>query len=375
MNSMENAMTRLVLEQPFWAMLALRLKVVVDTTIDTLATDGVYLKYNPAFFDPLPGPEQMGCVAHEVDHCALLHMSRRGDRDHAEWNEACDFVVNLDIIKSGMVLPDGCLVDYQYDGMSAEQVYSLRKKQKQDGNAPKPGRDIGHVDDAPTFQPGEGGTEEISNVEADWKIAVEQATMLGKKAGHLPAGIEVSIERSNEAGQDWRTVVARYLEAKGDYSWTSPNRKFAWQGVYLPGSVVNKIPHVVFIVDTSASTRLILKTCEAEMRAILTAGEWPERVTIIHCDAKVHACEDIADESQFEFRPKGGGGTRLKPAFEHIEEEGMEPTVVFCLTDLEIDSYDLGQMDLPKYDTVWIAPDYNRTLEGPFGETVHVPVI
>ena len=48
-----NARTQLVLNQPFFGTLCLRLKPVERDDMDTGATDGVHLFYNPKWFDKL----------------------------------------------------------------------------------------------------------------------------------------------------------------------------------------------------------------------------------------------------------------------------------------------------------------------------------
>jgi hypothetical protein len=71
----------------FFAVLALRLKVIPDWDCETLETDGVSLKYNPAFVCGLSPDERLGVLVHEVLHTALAHPHRRGPRDPVQWND------------------------------------------------------------------------------------------------------------------------------------------------------------------------------------------------------------------------------------------------------------------------------------------------
>lgn len=118
--------TQLLLQHPFFGQLAMELIPVPDDSVGTACTDGVKLWYSPKFLFSLPDPEQLGVVAHEVMHPALLHTFRRGGRDNDQWNDAADYAINPLLIDAGIHLPAGVLYDPQYFGMSAEQIYSMR---------------------------------------------------------------------------------------------------------------------------------------------------------------------------------------------------------------------------------------------------------
>jgi predicted metal-dependent peptidase len=75
-----HARVQLVLGQPFFGTLSLRLKLIPGD-LPTMATDGSRIVYNPAFVDELKPAELEGTLAHEVLHCALGHQCRRGERD------------------------------------------------------------------------------------------------------------------------------------------------------------------------------------------------------------------------------------------------------------------------------------------------------
>src|ERR1700710_2793912 len=88
------ARTALILSEPFFGALALRLEVIEDHSCDTFWVDGVRLGYSPAFLAILNDFEVRGVLAHEVLHVANGHCWRVGDRDPALWNDACDFAIN-----------------------------------------------------------------------------------------------------------------------------------------------------------------------------------------------------------------------------------------------------------------------------------------
>ncbi len=125
-----NVKKRLIVEQPFWGTCAYHLVWKPDTSIETLRTDGTYVRFNPAYMQSRTANEQLFCAAHETGHNTFGHLWRRGDRDPAEWNTACDYALNLHLVDAGFIAPAGVLLDERFRGMSAEQIYSLRAKEK-----------------------------------------------------------------------------------------------------------------------------------------------------------------------------------------------------------------------------------------------------
>jgi predicted Zn-dependent protease len=75
--------TELVLSQPFFGALALRLQVLEDPSTETFWVDGVCLGYNPGYLASLNDLEVRGVLAHEVLHVANGHCWRMGARSRA----------------------------------------------------------------------------------------------------------------------------------------------------------------------------------------------------------------------------------------------------------------------------------------------------
>src|SRR5471032_1787988 len=117
------ARTQLLLNQPFFGTLCLRLKLVTGE-LPTMATDGRRIVYDPAFVEELTAAELEAVLAHEVLHCALGHHCRRGARDPRLWNEAADLAINPILIANGFSLPAGALIDPAFENLSAEEIYA-----------------------------------------------------------------------------------------------------------------------------------------------------------------------------------------------------------------------------------------------------------
>ena len=119
------ARTKLILEHGFFGLLALRLQFVERVDIPTLAVDGKHIFYNPDFVLSLSDKITQSAVAHEVMHCVLAHISRRGSRDPKKWNVAGDYALNQILVDSGFTLGDNWLIDNKFKGMSADEIYNL----------------------------------------------------------------------------------------------------------------------------------------------------------------------------------------------------------------------------------------------------------
>ena len=125
------ARIQLMLNNPYLASATARLKFreVEESWCPTMATDGFNIFVNLKFVDTLTEDEVIGVMAHEVMHCVLGHNDRRKNREPEMWNVAVDYATNLILSDAGIVLPENALLDWQYRGMTAEDIYlELRKK-------------------------------------------------------------------------------------------------------------------------------------------------------------------------------------------------------------------------------------------------------
>ncbi|GIW55380.1 MAG: hypothetical protein KatS3mg082_1784 [Nitrospiraceae bacterium] len=68
---LSKARTTLVLSQPFWGALALRLELREEPGCKTAYTNGRVMAFDPAYVAKLSDAQLVGLMAHEVAHCAL----------------------------------------------------------------------------------------------------------------------------------------------------------------------------------------------------------------------------------------------------------------------------------------------------------------
>jgi predicted metal-dependent peptidase len=385
--------TTLLLDHPFFGSLLFRLGARARTSIATMATDGVSLFFNPEFVDTLSAAELAGVLAHEVMHPALQHHTRRGDRSPMRWNMACDYAINRMLLDAGLTLPKDVLLDHRFRGMSAERIYNLLEEQENQGSsdeetqrqddsvqgegdsssdaagegdspqAPQTPGGIGQVLDAP--EPVDGDGESASEQARDWQIAVEQAENVAKLAGKMPAGATRTLEAAQAAGVNWRELLRRAWSETipADYSWTRPNRRHIWTGLYLPGVTSEGVGEIAIAVDCSGSVNARqLGLFEAEIRSILE-GQQPRLVHVLYFDAEVHRVETYQAGQPITLAPVGGGGTDFRPCFEWLDEHGLRPQTLVVLTDL----FGSFPSQAPDYPVLWASTDSRLA---PFGQVI-----
>ncbi len=356
------ARSRLILDNPFFGTLCLRLKPVERDDMPTGAVDGVHLFYNPKWFEKLTDMEKVGFLAHEVMHVVFLHITRRAEREPTRWNVACDYAINNYLIAEGFILPRGGLVDEQYNDMTAEAIYADLPEQGTD--ALDPGK-CGGVMDHPG---GDGTAGKASAIEAELTVAVHQAAEAAKAQGKLSGRLQSLIDDITDAKVDWKAVLGRFLRAnnKSDFTWVRPNRRFISRGMYLPSLHNPCLEEIAIAVDTSGSVgedELLQFTSETSHILHELA---PERVQFIQCDAEVQETTEYSRESlPLKVTYKGRGGTAFEPVITYLKENHPNVAALVYLTDLE--SSDFG--DEPHFPVLWVT---TSSTEAPFGEVIQM---
>ena len=364
--------SQLVLRNPFFGTLALRLKPISDDSVPTACTNGQFIAFNPKWFLKLREEERVGLIAHEVMHVALMHMLRREERDAVKWNVAGDYVINNALLKSKFILPNTELIDPKYDNMSTEEIYALLPEDIKDGTGPgdillldgdDPGG-CGAVIDHPSVSDGSAS----GKFEAEIEIAVQQAAEAAKAMGKLPGHLQTLIEKALAPKVDWKMVLARFLRTnnKSDFTWIKPNRRFISRGLYLPSLHTPALEEIAVAVDTSGSvSEAELEQFTGEITSILHDTN-PELIHFLQCDTKVCADTEYTRESlPLKITYEGRGGTRFSPVMKYLKENHPNISALVYLTDLESD--DFG--DAPHYPVLWIS---TASTEAPYGEVIQI---
>jgi predicted metal-dependent peptidase len=361
LNRIAKARSILLLNQPFFGCLALRLNTKIDNSCDTAWTDGETLAFNEEFIKSLSMPELEGLVAHEVMHLALLHHTRKGNsRKAKKWNVACDFAANQNLSSSGFTLPVGALLNDAFAGLSAEAIYS----QLPDGD--KLDKSMGDVREPTNKTPAE-----IKLEEQRWKISISQAVALSKAMGKDPAdGFARAVEESLNSKVDWRYVLREFMEKSvcNDYTWLRPNPRYLSQGIYLPGLYSRNVGDIAVVIDTSGSvSESQLGQIEKEITAMLE--EFPSAsILVVYCDSIVQGSVELSQaDLPINLELLGGGGTDFRPAFKFVDTLEKPLSCLVYLTDLACNRYPDKVLDYP---VLWVNTcDYGFP-DPPFGEVI-----
>ena len=383
-------LTQLVLSQPFFGSIALRLRVIEDPSCNTFWTDSVSLGYNPAYAESLNRLQIRGVIARSVMHVSNGHCWRMGKREAARWNAATSYAVNPILEEAGFVLPDDSLKDVQFAGRSAEEVYGMLARDDRDQSKPRPTDEEGKPDtskgDASPSRPDLGAEKRPSPCcevrpytgedndahEARWKVAIHQAVKAAQMRGSMPGSLEAMVRAAIEPLVDWRACLQRFAQESSatDYSWSHPNRRYMHLGLYMPSLHEETVGDAVFVRDSSGSVfDEIQAQFEAEILAMNEAMQ-PKRLIVIDCDTRVTQVQIFERGEEVVLKPAmGGGGSIFIDPFRRLEEEGIHPAFLVYLSDLD------GTLpsEVPDYPILWattvpirrvkVLPSFGEVLE------------
>ena len=331
------------------------MKYVAQTDIGTAAVDGIHFFYNPEFILKCDNLQLQGLCFHEHDHVAMLHFSRKGNRNHQLWNMATDYVINLkwvDLLGEKSFIKGG-LLDEKYRDMSSEEVYKIIE-----ADPPPVGDDwdIGGVG-APVDGKGKAlPAKEVERVEQRVTQAVDTAIHTQKAIGYGGvAGIarEYMSRISPPLSYEDRLLQLMRSQAQSDWSYRKPDR-------YRQGDI--KAP--VIAVDTSGSiSSTEISTFINHTFEILDRYNFSE-VEVVYCDSRVRHTEYLSPGDK--PHPRGGGGTDFAPVMAHILEKDYPPAGLIYYTDGECLSFG----DDPEVSVLWVVSQQIQ-FEPPFGDVAY----
>ncbi|GAB2964313.1 VWA-like domain-containing protein [Micromonospora polyrhachis] len=335
-------------DRPYLATALFSMTVVASDEVPTMAVDRHWRCYvSPAFVARLPVEQLAAVWVHEVAHLLrdhhgradLLSASQRDD--HRRVNVAQDCEINDDLLAERMPLPDG-----RVDPMSMGLPMGLLFEQYLPMLPPS-----GHTANCGSGAHGRAepwelgvatGTATVRPVEAD---AIRRQTAQGirshlRSRGTVPGGWQRWADQVLEPTVDWRQVLtglvreaAAWASGAVDYTYHRPSRRSgALRGVVLP-SLRQPLPRVAIVVDTSGSMgddalAAVLGEVTGVLRAVGIRGN---RVTVIACDADVHATRRVTSVQDVVLA--GGGGTDMRVGIDAALRAAEPPHFVVVLTD------------------------------------------
>jgi predicted metal-dependent peptidase len=370
------ARLQLMLRHPYLAAALARLPVVNADELgwcETMATDGYTIYFNSAFCAGLSEDALVGVFAHEVLHCVLGHIDRRGPRNRLLWNVAIDHATNLLLKHFGFTLPRVGLFDPRFAGKTAEEIYDIVEKEVVvvEGCV---GFDLhlegGDAEGAAQRRRDYPSPDERRRLRA---VVLQELTReLQRRQGTIPGELLREVELASKPQVTWQQLLARFMSGlrRSDYRLFPFNRKHLWRGIYLPSLGVPGPDHLVLAVDTSGSiSAKDLGQFVAELDRLRALTEC--RLTVLHCDAAVQRVEEVPAGNAALFpgrgrvRFAGGGGTDFRPVFDWVADQlrrgqARPDALIFC-TDL------CGTFPpkAPPYPVVWVVT--GPAAQVPFG--------
>ena len=370
------AYSKLGLRESFIAAVMTRVKREISDKVSTAGTNGTWVRFNPAFCDPLTDEELFGLVLHESIHVVMMHMWRREGRDPSLWNYANDALINAYIRGRGWQLPKGGVnVSWVRESMSSEEVYA---KLKQNPPPPQGGKGSGDGDGDSEGQPNAGGFDGKGDLEdaqdeatrVDMEATIVAAAKMAKECGQGSSLIDRVLDKVGQPSVRWQDVTRSMMteSSAADYTYTRPSRRFIGSGLYMPSLRTDSLGGLAIGFDTSGS--MGPKECNqiaAEIQAIVDDLQ-PSFVEVVYCDYEVTHIERFERDDLLALNPKGGGGTRFQPVFEHLDQSGEHYCGMIFFTDME---GNLNECEEPSYPVIWADIGQSHPRE-PFGTRVTV---
>ena len=125
--------------EPLYGNLLMRMEIRANEMVQTAATDGVRIFYNPDYFAALTEAERNYVLMHELFHVLYMHWDNQEGKDPRIWNIACDYAMKedlhwlqLDLSKTRITMAPPKEYAYmreEYDGESEEVYYNAFLKE------------------------------------------------------------------------------------------------------------------------------------------------------------------------------------------------------------------------------------------------------
>jgi predicted metal-dependent peptidase len=404
---MSQAKARLILTQgtAFFGALACSMDFVerADLNPPTMATDGAHVYYHPQFVADHDDDEVLFVVCHEVMHVALVHMFRLRGLDPHMANVAADYAINEILCIEGIgKMPKIGLRDsalYAEGEGTMEGIYAIlqqrRQKQPPDqpGDQPGPGgqkRPGGKPGDGPKKQgkggqgglpdlmdallePGEGQLSDAERAmkEADTRLKVTGAMQAAALAGSLPGSLKRLLAEALEVKTPWQALLREFFtERTKEYrSWAKPNRRFAAQGILMPGRDGHRMGVACTSADASGSIdQRMYDLIGAEMNKII-ADVSPKLIHFSYFDTCITDEVDLVPDAGdvLTLTTQAGGGTNFAPVMDWCMGK-EDPACLIILTDGYCSSFGRD----PGCPVLWAVIDGNTRFDPPFGTVIQI---
>lgn len=370
MYDIDSLKRKMLIKYPFFGSTITNVEYQELLDIDTAATDGNKIYYNPEFLGGLTIEEQIFILAHEVCHIAFNHISRRKDKDKNLWNIATDAVINQLLKKDGLKKLDGLIDIPEAIDYDAETYYEkLLQEQKENPDFDRKAGNDSHEMWENTDIKEIGKTDALEKEDdISEKDAFKKNRELKKKQlEDLKRSLIKDTVTSNEFNMsnvgsassliDWRYILKETINYDVDWSYKNATIE---NGVITANLEDKALPVTEILLDTSGSINEdLLRTFLRECKNILKHSK-----VLVGCfDTIFYGFKELRTEQDIDnMRFVGGGGTNFDVAVNAFSRRS-ENKIIF--TDGE------ARMPITPVNAVWIVLG-NRKINPKGGKVIYI---
>lgn len=354
MNSLENAIIRLLRQKPFYGHFLLNLRRIElagsSQPVGVTVRDGIpALALNPPLFDIHTPGEQEALLEHVIKHLLHLHPLRRKGRNQHDWDVCCDLAINPTIAG----LPETAMMPElfgQDSGSAAEEYYDTLVPPFDVGNLEGSGCGDGRQESSGS---GGAGQTDIQSAEtlddhgiwndadstplplAEEMIRAITRDSLRGSDGEAPQDLRTAIERLLRPSPiPWRQILRQFVATAGrvgrSSTWMREHKRFSHD---TPGCRKRRRLNLLVGIDVSDSTNIIqLREAFADELMQICRGR-DAHITVLYANSRIQSITAFNSSACVPERFDGGGFTDLRPVFEYARGMQPLPAAVIYLTD------------------------------------------
>lgn len=408
--------------RPFYSAIYESMKRIENNEIDTIGVSVDKIFYNKSFVEKLEFAEFMFVNLHEIAHVALMHTTRRKNRDPQIWNIAADLYVNKLLSDEFSIQPGqkdkendikflkgGCYcstidLDNDYTENIYDAIIDDLKKQGYTGLSSDIGKTFkitytGSSNNKSFFcdsndKYSEFSTEikitgssddlissdgnDIEN-ESEARRLLNEASVRNemRNAGSTAGRLELMVKDMLKSHVDWRKLLRKYCirALSSDSTFSNPDKRMFYQDAIYPGQSLDEtlsIKGVKICFDSSGSiSSEDIAYFYGQVKELMK--EFKIDTEVIYWDTEVYSIgktdnvNDIINKGGY-----GRGGTDPSCLFKYFDSKkcNVKPVVSLVFTDGYIIETNLNE---PKWkrkykDTIWImTKNHNTTFKPIFG--------
>jgi len=308
----------------------------------TAYTNGRDVVYGRDFLAKLDDADVRGLILHENKHKMYRHLAtwqHLHKINPQKANKACDYVINLEIDDEGkrtggfVSVPEGGLLDEQYRGFNAQEVFHKLQDDDEDGSGGSGGLDEHGWEEAQ-----EMSAEEAEESAKEIETALRQGAILaGKMKGEVSREIQELLTPKVDWKEALRDFIKTTMQGKDQTTWRRLHKRYIGLDIIMPSTYSEQIGSIVVAIDTSGSIgQEELSQFLSEVKLICDEVT-PESLDLLYWDTEVashetyrgHELSTVTDVTQ----AKGGGGTSPECVPKYMHKNNMSAECLIMLTD------------------------------------------